>query len=195
MLLTTLAAYYLGVEPGSGVAAAGPYAGRHGARRRRRVGPQPGVGALHRRADAAHADPAAPRRPAAAAATRGCSAWRSRRSVSPSWRSRQPADQRPSALLSLVSYVLFYTPLRSARSLSTIVGAVPGALPAVIGWTAATNTLSIEGWVLFAIVFMWQMPHFLAIAWMYRHDYADAGSDCCRSSNPMADHGTAGRAL
>ena len=62
-----------------------------------------------------------------------------------------------------------------ARSLSTIAGAVPGALPAVIGWTAATNTLSIEGWVLFAIVFMWQMPHFLAIAWLYRDEYARAG--------------------
>jgi protoheme IX farnesyltransferase len=52
---------------------------------------------------------------------------------------------------------------------------LPGALPAVIGWAAATNTLSIEGWVLFGIVFMWQMPHFLAIAWMYRDDYARAG--------------------
>ena len=60
-------------------------------------------------------------------------------------------------------------------SLSTIVGALPGALPAVIGWAAATNTLSLEGWVLFGIVFMWQMPHFLAIAWMYRDEYARAG--------------------
>jgi protoheme IX farnesyltransferase len=79
------------------------------------------------------------------------------------------------ALASLVSYMLFYTPLKTRTSLSTIVGAVPGALPAVIGWTAATNTLSIESWVLFAIVFMWQMPHFLAIAWLYRHEYAAAG--------------------
>jgi protoheme IX farnesyltransferase len=79
------------------------------------------------------------------------------------------------ALLSLASYLLFYTPLKTRTSLSTIVGAVPGALPAVIGWTAATNTLSIEGCVLFAIVFMWQMPHFLAIAWLYRHEYAAAG--------------------
>lgn len=75
----------------------------------------------------------------------------------------------------LASYVFFYTPLKVRTSLSTIVGAVPGALPAVIGWTAATNTLSIEGWVLFGIVFMWQMPHFLAIAWMFRDDYARAG--------------------
>jgi len=79
------------------------------------------------------------------------------------------------ALFTAVSYVLFYTPLKTRTSLSTIVGALPGALPAVIGWAAATNTLSIEGWVLFGIVFMWQMPHFLAIAWMYRDEYAGAG--------------------
>ena len=71
--------------------------------------------------------------------------------------------------------MLLYTPLKLRTSLSTIVGAIPGALPAVIGWTAATNTLSIGGWVLFGIVFMWQMPHFLAIAWMFRDDYARAG--------------------
>jgi len=79
------------------------------------------------------------------------------------------------ALATMVSYVWFYTPLKFRTSLSTIVGALPGALPAMIGWTAATNTLSMEGWVLFGIVFMWQMPHFLAIAWMYRHEYERAG--------------------
>ena len=79
------------------------------------------------------------------------------------------------AALTLASYVFVYTPLKLRTSLSTIVGAVPGALPAVIGWTAATNSLSIGGWVLFGIVFMWQMPHFLAIAWMFRDDYARAG--------------------
>ena len=79
------------------------------------------------------------------------------------------------ALLTTASYMLFYTPLKLRTSLSTIAGALPGALPAVIGWAAATNTLSIEGWVLFGIVFMWQMPHFLAIAWMYRDEYARAG--------------------
>ena len=79
------------------------------------------------------------------------------------------------ALLTTASYVFFYTPLKLRTSLSTIAGALPGALPAVIGWAAATNTLSIEGWVLFGIVFMWQMPHFLAIAWMYRDEYARAG--------------------
>ncbi len=79
------------------------------------------------------------------------------------------------ALFTTVTYVLFYTPLKLRTSLSTIAGAVPGALPAVIGWAAATNTLSIEAWVRFGIVFMWQMPHFLAIAWMYRDEYARAG--------------------
>ena len=79
------------------------------------------------------------------------------------------------ALLTLASYVWFYTPLKFRTSLSTIVGALPGALPAVIGWSAATNSLSLAGWVLFGIVFMWQMPHFLAIAWMYRDEYARAG--------------------
>ena len=79
------------------------------------------------------------------------------------------------AAATLVSYVFLYTPLKVRTSLSTIAGAIPGALPAVIGWAAATNTLSIEGWVLFGIVFMWQMPHFLAIAWMFRDDYARAG--------------------
>lgn len=79
------------------------------------------------------------------------------------------------AIVTLLSYVVLYTPLKARTSLSTIVGAIPGALPALIGWTAATDTLSIEGWVLTAIVFMWQMPHFLAIAWMFRDDYARAG--------------------
>jgi protoheme IX farnesyltransferase len=79
------------------------------------------------------------------------------------------------ALVTLLSYVLVYTPLKLRTSLSTIVGAVPGALPALIGWAAATDSLSIEGWVLTGIVFMWQMPHFLAIAWLFRDDYARAG--------------------
>lgn len=79
------------------------------------------------------------------------------------------------ALATLVSYVAIYTPLKRRTSFSTVVGAVPGALPPVIGWAAATNTLSRGGWVLFGIVFLWQLPHFLAIAWMYRDDYARAG--------------------
>ena len=79
------------------------------------------------------------------------------------------------ALATMLSYLVWYTPLKLRSSLSTIVGAIPGALPALMGWTAATDTLSIPGWVLCGIVFMWQMPHFLAIAWMYRDDYARAG--------------------
>ena len=79
------------------------------------------------------------------------------------------------ALVTLLTYTLVYTPLKRRTSLSTLVGGVPGALPPVIGWTAATGTLSVEAWVLFAIVFLWQMPHFLAIAWLCRDDYARAG--------------------
>jgi protoheme IX farnesyltransferase len=76
---------------------------------------------------------------------------------------------------SLLSYILVYTPLKTRTSLATLVGAVPGALPPVIGWAAATGGVSLPALVLFGIVFFWQMPHFLAIAWMYRDDYAAAG--------------------
>jgi protoheme IX farnesyltransferase len=79
------------------------------------------------------------------------------------------------AALTLLTYVWLYTPLKPRTSLSTVVGAIPGALPAMLGWAAATNSLSAGGWVLFGIVFMWQMPHFLAIAWLFRDDYASAG--------------------
>ena len=79
------------------------------------------------------------------------------------------------AAATLMSYVLVYTPLKKRSSLSTLVGAVPGALPPVIGWAAATGTISIPAIVLFGIVFLWQMPHFLAIAWLYRDDYEHAG--------------------
>jgi protoheme IX farnesyltransferase len=74
-----------------------------------------------------------------------------------------------------VSYALIYTPLKKVTSLATVVGAVPGALPPVIGWAAARGALSIEAWVLFAIVFFWQMPHVLAISWLYRDDYERGG--------------------
>jgi protoheme IX farnesyltransferase len=79
------------------------------------------------------------------------------------------------ALGTLVSYVAAYTPLKTRSSLSTLVGAVPGALPPVIGWSAATGDVTLPALVLFGIVFFWQMPHFLAIAWMYKDDYARAG--------------------
>ena len=79
------------------------------------------------------------------------------------------------ASVTLVTYTLLYTPLKLRTSLATVIGSVPGALPPMIGWAAARNALSIEAWILFAIVFLWQMPHFLAIAWMYREDYRRAG--------------------
>ena len=75
----------------------------------------------------------------------------------------------------IAGYLFGYTPLKTKTSLSTLVGAFPGAVPPLIGWTAARGDLSVEGWVLFAILFLWQFPHFLAIAWMYREDYARAG--------------------
>ena len=79
------------------------------------------------------------------------------------------------AAFTLGSYVLVYTPLKRLTSLATLVGGVPGALPVVIGWVAAAGTLTPPAFVLFGIVFFWQMPHFLAIAWLYRDDYAAAG--------------------
>jgi protoheme IX farnesyltransferase len=79
------------------------------------------------------------------------------------------------AALTLITYVFVYTPSKRRTSLSTLIGAVPGALPPVIGWTAATNSITLPALVLFGIVFFWQMPHFLAIAWMHREDYAAAG--------------------
>ncbi|MDT7602123.1 MAG: heme o synthase [Acidobacteriota bacterium] len=75
----------------------------------------------------------------------------------------------------IVGYLLLYTPLKTRTSLSTAVGAFPGAVPPLLGWAAAANTVGIEAWVLFAILFLWQFPHFFAIAWMYREDYARAG--------------------
>jgi protoheme IX farnesyltransferase len=75
----------------------------------------------------------------------------------------------------IAGYLFGYTPLKTRTSLSTMVGAFPGAVPPIIGWAAARGDLSIEAWVLFAILFLWQFPHFLAIAWMYREDYARAG--------------------
>jgi protoheme IX farnesyltransferase len=79
------------------------------------------------------------------------------------------------ALVTLLTYALIYTPLKRRSSFSTVVGAIPGALPPVIGWAAARDTLSYGGWILFGILFLWQLPHFLSIAWMYREDYARAG--------------------
>lgn len=83
-----------------------------------------------------------------------------------------------SALLGVAtfaSYLFVYTPLKTRTTLSTVLGAFPGAMPPLIGWVAATGGITVESWILFAILFLWQFPHFLAIAWMYRDDYARAG--------------------
>jgi len=79
------------------------------------------------------------------------------------------------ALATLLSYVVVYTPLKRATSFATVIGAIPGALPPVIGWTAGREDLGQGAWLLFGIVFLWQLPHFLAIAWMFREDYARGG--------------------
>jgi heme o synthase len=77
--------------------------------------------------------------------------------------------------VTLVSYLFIYTPLKRVTWLNTAIGAVPGAFPPLMGWTAARGELTGEGWALFAILFFWQMPHFFAIAWIYRDEYARAG--------------------
>ena len=79
------------------------------------------------------------------------------------------------AVLTLLSYLFVYTPLKRRTPLCTFAGAIPGAMPPLIGWTAATGRLTVVGWMLYAIVFLWQFPHFMAIAWMYRDDYERAG--------------------
>jgi protoheme IX farnesyltransferase len=79
------------------------------------------------------------------------------------------------AVATMASYLFVYTPLKRRTPLCTVVGAVPGAAPPLIGWAAATGSLSLEAWTLYAVVFLWQFPHFMAIAWMYREDYDRAG--------------------
>lgn len=79
------------------------------------------------------------------------------------------------ALATLVTYLIVYTPMKRRSPGATLVGAVPGALPPLIGWAASAGTLSIGAMSLFAIVFLWQIPHFMAIAWLYRDDYGTAG--------------------
>jgi protoheme IX farnesyltransferase len=88
------------------------------------------------------------------------------------------------AVATLLLYVLVYTPLKPLTTLNTAIGAVPGALPPVIGWAAATGTLGIEALALFLIVFLWQFPHFLAIAWIYREDYARGGMRMLPEADP-----------
>jgi heme o synthase len=91
------------------------------------------------------------------------------------------------ALATSVSYLAAYTPLKTRTTLATAVGAIPGALPPLIGWAAARGNLTGGAWVLFAILFIWQFPHFMAIAWMYREDYARAGIQMLPVVDPSGD--------
>jgi len=91
------------------------------------------------------------------------------------------------AFAASVSYLGLYTPLKTRTTLATAVGAIPGALPPLIGWAAARGSLSEGGWILFAILFVWQFPHFMAIAWMYREDYARAGIKMLPVVDPKGD--------
>ncbi|CAN5289316.1 heme o synthase [soil metagenome] len=86
-------------------------------------------------------------------------------------------------LFSLLLYAFIYTPLKKINSISVLVGAFPGALPCLIGWVAATNELSAGGWILFGIQFLWQFPHFWAIAWVAHQDYTKAGFKLLPSKN------------
>jgi protoheme IX farnesyltransferase len=94
---------------------------------------------------------------------------------------------REAALVALATFTLYvavYTPSKPRTTLNTVIGAIPGALPPVIGWAAATGNLSIGAWILFLIIFLWQFPHFLAIAWIYRDDYSRAGHKMLPSVDP-----------
>lgn len=88
------------------------------------------------------------------------------------------------ALATAFLYVAVYTPMKRVTSWNTVVGAIPGALPPVIGWAAARGDVGVEGWALFAILFVWQLPHFFSIAWMHRDDYARGGMVML----PVVDH-------
>jgi protoheme IX farnesyltransferase len=91
------------------------------------------------------------------------------------------------AAITIIIYVLAYTPLKRVSTFNTALGAVPGALPPMIGWAAARGTLNPGAWMLFAILFFWQLPHFFAIAWMYRDDYARAGFQMISSDDQSGE--------
>lgn len=86
--------------------------------------------------------------------------------------------------ITMGSYVFVYTPLKTRTTLNTLIGAIPGGLPPLMGWAAARDEVSREGWALFAIIFFWQLPHFLAIAWLYRDEYEKAGFVMLPSRDP-----------
>lgn len=88
------------------------------------------------------------------------------------------------ALLTLLGYVLVYTPLKRISAVNTLVGAIPGAMPPVLGYLAITDSWDGTAWLLFSILFVWQIPHFLAIAWMYRHQYEAAGLKMISVNDP-----------
>jgi protoheme IX farnesyltransferase len=90
-------------------------------------------------------------------------------------------------LFTLVSYLFVYTPLKQRTPHATTIGAIPGAMPPLIGYAAAHGTLTAEGWALFAILFLWQFPHFYAIAWMYKDDYSNAGIKMLPVVDPSGD--------
>lgn len=98
------------------------------------------------------------------------------------------------AAVTLVSYLFIYTPLKRITPLNTLVGAVPGALPPLMGWTAARGQISLEGLALFAILFFWQLPHFLAISWLYREEYQKAGFAMLSAFDPEGSR-TGGHAV
>lgn len=98
------------------------------------------------------------------------------------------------AFLTVFSYVLIYTPLKKATHWCTEVGAIPGALPPLIGWSAATGSVGVLGWFLFAILLAWQIPHFMALAWTFRNDYKVGGYRMVPSIDPTGRF-TSGRAL
>jgi protoheme IX farnesyltransferase len=93
------------------------------------------------------------------------------------------------ALATLVSYLFIYTPLKPHSSLAVLAGAVPGAIPPMMGWTAATNQFSVEAWVLACLLFLWQIPHFMSLAAIYRQDYANGGYRLL-PDNPEMDKAT-----
>jgi heme o synthase len=90
------------------------------------------------------------------------------------------------ALATMASYLLVYTPLKRKTPFCTLIGAIPGAAPPLIGWAGATGALSAEAWILYSMVFLWQFPHFMAIAWMYREDYRRAGYRVLPRDKPIA---------
>ena len=90
-------------------------------------------------------------------------------------------------LLTAVGYVAIYTPLKRITTLNTFIGAFPGALPPLIGWTAARGVIEWPAVALFAILFVWQFPHFMAIGWLYRADYAHAGIRLAATQQPIRE--------